>query len=74
MASETALISAVVPAGGTKEPKDTVSEAPSPALVRIAALSAEGKSTVLNIEQIDRGYENIEERLLNLGAQIKRID
>jgi UDP-N-acetylglucosamine 1-carboxyvinyltransferase len=40
----------------------------------IAALSAEGKSTVLNIEQIDRGYENIEERLLNLGAQIKRID
>ena len=40
----------------------------------IAALSAEGKSTVLNIEQIDRGYENIEERLLNLGAQIKRIE
>jgi UDP-N-acetylglucosamine 1-carboxyvinyltransferase len=40
----------------------------------IAALSADGKSTVLNIEQIDRGYENIEERLLNLGAQIKRID
>ncbi len=40
----------------------------------IAALSAEGKSTVLNIEQIDRGYENIEERLLKLGAQIKRID
>ena len=40
----------------------------------IAALSAEGKSTVLNIEQIDRGYENIEERLLNLGAQIKRIN
>jgi UDP-N-acetylglucosamine 1-carboxyvinyltransferase len=40
----------------------------------IAALSAEGKSTVLNIEQIDRGYENIEQRLLNLGAQIKRIN
>jgi UDP-N-acetylglucosamine 1-carboxyvinyltransferase len=39
----------------------------------IAALSAEGKSTVLNIEQIDRGYENIEHRLLNLGAQIKRV-
>ena len=39
----------------------------------IAALSAEGKSTVLNIEQIDRGYENIEQRLLNLGAQIKRV-
>jgi UDP-N-acetylglucosamine 1-carboxyvinyltransferase len=40
----------------------------------IAALSADGKSTVLNIEQIDRGYENIEQRLLNIGAQIKRIN
>lgn len=39
----------------------------------IAALSAKGKSTVLNIEQIDRGYENIEDRLKNLGADIKRI-
>ena len=39
----------------------------------IAALSANGKSTVLNIEQIDRGYENIEDRLRSLGADIKRI-
>ena len=39
----------------------------------IAALSAKGKSTVLNIEQIDRGYENIENRLKKLGADIKRI-
>lgn len=39
----------------------------------IAALSASGKSTVLNIEQIDRGYENIEARLRSLGADIKRI-
>ena len=39
----------------------------------IAALSAKGKSTVLNIEQIDRGYENIEGRLLSLGADIKRV-
>ena len=39
----------------------------------IAALSAEGTSTILNIEQIDRGYENIEDRLLNLGAQIRRL-
>ena len=39
----------------------------------IAALSANGKSTVLNIEQIDRGYENIEGRLLSLGADIKRV-
>jgi len=40
----------------------------------IAALSANGKSTVLNIEQIDRGYENIEHRLRKLGADIKRIN
>ena len=39
----------------------------------IAALSAEGKSIIQNIEQIDRGYQNIDERLRNLGAQIKRI-
>ena len=39
----------------------------------IAALSASGKSTVLNIEQIDRGYENIEDRLRSLGADIKRM-
>lgn len=40
----------------------------------IAALSAEGKSTIQNIEQIDRGYQNIDERLRNLGAEIKRIN
>ena len=39
----------------------------------IAALSAEGKSTIQNIEQIDRGYQNIDERLRALGAEIKRI-
>ena len=39
----------------------------------IAALSAEGKSTILNIHQIDRGYQNIEGRLQALGADIKRI-
>lgn len=39
----------------------------------IAALSAEGKSTIHNIEQIDRGYENIDMRLNNLGADIRRI-
>ncbi len=39
----------------------------------IAALSAKGKSTIHNIEQIDRGYERIDERLNKLGAQIKRI-
>ncbi len=39
----------------------------------IAALSAEGTSMISNIEQIDRGYENIETRLVALGADIKRI-
>lgn len=39
----------------------------------IAALSADGVSMISNIEQIDRGYENIEGRLAALGAAIKRI-
>jgi UDP-N-acetylglucosamine 1-carboxyvinyltransferase len=40
----------------------------------IAALSAEGKSIIQNIEQIDRGYQYIDARLSALGAEIKRID
>lgn len=40
----------------------------------IAALSAEGVSIIDNIEQIDRGYERIEERLCALGAVIERLD
>ncbi|QED37114.1 UDP-N-acetylglucosamine 1-carboxyvinyltransferase [Antarcticibacterium arcticum] len=39
----------------------------------IAAMSAQGTSTIHNIEQIDRGYENIDERLRAIGAKIKRI-
>lgn len=39
----------------------------------IAALSAEGKSIIDNVEQIDRGYQNIDGRLNALGAQIRRI-
>lgn len=39
----------------------------------IAALSAKGKSTIHNIEQIDRGYQDIDIRLRNLGADIRRI-
>ncbi len=39
----------------------------------IAALSAEGTSVIQNIDQIDRGYENIDQRLNAIGAQIKRI-
>ena len=38
----------------------------------IAALSADGKSTIQNIEQIDRGYQYIDERLRKLGASIER--
>ena len=40
----------------------------------IAALSAEGKSIIQNIEQIDRGYQQIDTRLKLLGAEINRID
>jgi UDP-N-acetylglucosamine 1-carboxyvinyltransferase len=38
----------------------------------IAALSAEGQSIIQNIEQIDRGYQHIEQRLRAIGAQIER--
>ena len=39
----------------------------------IAALSAKGQSTIHNIEQVDRGYENIVGRLIKIGAKIKRV-
>ena len=39
----------------------------------IAALSAQGTSIIHNIEQIDRGYENIDERLRAIGANIERV-
>jgi len=39
-----------------------------------AALCAEGKSTIQNIEQIYRGYQNIDERLQRLGADIRKVD
>ncbi|MBY5959876.1 UDP-N-acetylglucosamine 1-carboxyvinyltransferase [Membranicola marinus] len=40
----------------------------------IAALSAEGESQIHNVQQIDRGYQNIDRRLQALGAQIERVD
>lgn len=40
----------------------------------IAALSADGLSVIHNIEQIDRGYENIDDRLRAIGAEITRLD
>ena len=42
--------------------------------ILIAAMAAQGVSHIDNIEQIDRGYEHIDERLNALGAKIKRID
>ena len=39
----------------------------------IAALSASGESIIQNVEQIDRGYENIVERLKSIGADIERF-
>jgi UDP-N-acetylglucosamine 1-carboxyvinyltransferase len=39
----------------------------------IAAMSAQGKSVIHNIEQIDRGYQNIDQRLNQIGANIKRV-
>ncbi|WP_320673035.1 UDP-N-acetylglucosamine 1-carboxyvinyltransferase [Patulibacter defluvii] len=39
----------------------------------IAALCAEGRSTIGNVDQIDRGYEAIDERLRSLGAEIERV-
>lgn len=40
----------------------------------IAALSAEGESTIYNVEQIDRGYQYIDDRLKKIGAEITRLD
>jgi UDP-N-acetylglucosamine 1-carboxyvinyltransferase len=40
----------------------------------LAALAANGSSTIRNIGQIDRGYERIDEKLRSLGAAIERVD
>jgi UDP-N-acetylglucosamine 1-carboxyvinyltransferase len=40
----------------------------------LAALCAEGTTTINNIQQIDRGYEKIEEKLRSLGANIQRFN
>jgi UDP-N-acetylglucosamine 1-carboxyvinyltransferase len=40
----------------------------------LAALAAEGRSTIYNIGQIERGYERIDDRLRALGAEIERVD
>jgi UDP-N-acetylglucosamine 1-carboxyvinyltransferase len=40
----------------------------------IAALCADGESTIDNVGQIERGYERIDERLRALGAQVERVE
>jgi UDP-N-acetylglucosamine 1-carboxyvinyltransferase len=40
----------------------------------LAALAAKGTSTIRNVGQIERGYERIDEKLRQLGAQIERIN
>jgi UDP-N-acetylglucosamine 1-carboxyvinyltransferase len=40
----------------------------------LAALAAEGTSRIRNINQIDRGYERIDEKLAQLGAHIQRVE
>jgi UDP-N-acetylglucosamine 1-carboxyvinyltransferase len=40
----------------------------------IAALCAEGESTINNVGQIERGYERIDERLRALGANVERVE
>jgi len=44
------------------------------AALLVAGLMAEGRTTIENVEQIDRGYERIDERLQKLGAEIKRVN
>jgi UDP-N-acetylglucosamine 1-carboxyvinyltransferase len=39
----------------------------------LAALAAQGQSTIRNVGQIDRGYENVDGKLRSLGAQIERV-
>ena len=57
-----------------KETKMTSQDIRAGISLLIAALSAKGTSIINNIEQIDRGYENIEARLKSIGAKIERID
>jgi UDP-N-acetylglucosamine 1-carboxyvinyltransferase len=40
----------------------------------LAALAAQGRSTIHNIGQIERGYEQIDARLRGLGAELERVD
>ena len=54
--------------------KAKVSDLRAGATLTIAGLIAQGKTVLTDIEHIDRGYENLDKRLMELGAQIKRVD
>ena len=65
--------------GGNHEMKFKATTMTSPDIragvsLLLAALAADGESTIHNVEQIDRGYQNIDKRLNAIGANIKRID
>ncbi|MDR1666768.1 MAG: UDP-N-acetylglucosamine 1-carboxyvinyltransferase [Bacteroidales bacterium] len=67
----------VIGLGNRQRLKATVMSSPdirAGVALLIAALSAEGVSTIHNVEQIDRGYECIDERLNRIGAKITRIE
>jgi len=67
----------VIGLGNRQRLKSTVMTSPdirAGVALLIAALSAEGTSVIHNIEQIDRGYENIDTRLNSIGAKITRIE
>jgi UDP-N-acetylglucosamine 1-carboxyvinyltransferase len=51
----------------------TMTDLRAGATVVLASIIAQGQSTIYGVEQIDRGYEHIEERLIQLGASIERI-
>jgi UDP-N-acetylglucosamine 1-carboxyvinyltransferase len=51
----------------------TIADLRAGASLVLAALAAEGESVLFDIEHLDRGYEQFEQRLSNLGADIKRV-
>ena len=59
--------------GATLSMKSTSPDIRAGVSLLIAALSADGESIIDNIDQIDRGYSNIDSRLRDLGADIERI-
>lgn len=59
---------------GLKGAKVNATDLRAGAALMIAGIIADGDTTIYNIEHVDRGYENIEEKFIKLGADIKRIE